>query len=137
VPKITAETKATEQANNQTINQPGSQQVNQQANQQSKSSQVTPVSAATPVRTNLKIQTGQRLMPVLKKWLDDRSVILVWSAEGDKPGMIRDVVFEEDFESSYLETSKTLMEVLTPFSLEAEILMSGNQERRIFVRNSK
>ncbi len=83
---------------------------------------------------NLSIRSGERLMPTLKKWLADQNVELVWTANAATAGRVRDVVFEDDFESSSADLSVALTESLSPFGFEAEI-SSGSAIRRVTVRN--
>lgn len=83
---------------------------------------------------SLAIRSGERLMPTLKKWLIDQNVELVWAANAQTAGRVRDVVFEDDFESSAADISVALTEVLSPFGFEAEISTNASM-RRVTVRN--
>lgn len=83
---------------------------------------------------SLAIRSGERLMPMLKKWLADQNVELVWAANAQTAGRVRDVVFEDDFESSSADISVALTEVLSPFGFEAEISTNASM-RRVTVRN--
>lgn len=93
-------------------------------------------SAKTSARAieNLSIRSGDRLMPTLKKWLADQNVELVWAANAATAGRVRDVVFEDDFESSSADLNVALTESLSPFGFEAEI-SGGASVRRVTVRN--
>jgi hypothetical protein len=95
----------------------------------------TPIaSVASKSIPSLTIRTGERLMPMLKKWLADQNVELVWAANAQTAGRVRDVVFEDDFESSSADISVALTEVLSPFGFEAEISTNASM-RRVTVRN--
>ncbi len=83
---------------------------------------------------NLSIRSGERLMPILKQWLSDQNVELVWAANAQTAGRVRDVVFEDDFESSSSDIGVALTEVLSPFGFEAEISTNASM-RRVTVRN--
>jgi hypothetical protein len=83
---------------------------------------------------SLVIRNSERLMPALKKWLADQNIELVWAANATTPGRIRDVVFEDDFESSSADITIALTEALSPFGFEAEI-SNGASVRRVTVRN--
>lgn len=95
----------------------------------------TPIASVTTKLTpSLAIRSGERLMPTLKKWLADQNVELVWAANAQTAGRVRDVVFEDDFESSSADISVALTEVLSPFGFEAEISTHASM-RRVTVRN--
>jgi hypothetical protein len=95
----------------------------------------TPIaSVASKSIPSLTIRTGERLMPMLKKWLADQNVELVWAANAQTAGRVRDVVFEDDFESSSADISVALTDVLSPFGFEAEISTNASM-RRVTVRN--
>jgi hypothetical protein len=93
-------------------------------------------STPTPPKSigSLAIQSGERLMPTLKKWLADQNVELVWAANASTAGRVRDVVFDDDFESSSADIAVALTEVLSPFGFEAEI-SANSSLRRVTVRN--
>ena len=95
----------------------------------------TPIaSVSSKSMPSLAIRSGERLMPTLKKWLADQNVELVWAANAQTAGRVRDVVFEDDFESSVADISVALTEVLSPFGFEAEISTNASM-RRVTVRN--
>lgn len=83
---------------------------------------------------SLTVRSGERLMPMLKQWLADQNVELVWAANAQTAGRVRDVVFEDDFESSSSDIGVALTEVLSPFGFEAEISTNASM-RRVTVRN--
>lgn len=85
-------------------------------------------------KPSLTIRSGERLMPMLKQWLADQNVELVWAANAQTAGRVRDVVFEDDFESSSSDIGVALTEVLSPFGFEAEISTNASM-RRVTVRN--
>ena len=91
-------------------------------------------SVAPKSMPSLAIRSGERLMPALKKWLADQNIELVWAANATTPGRIRDVIFEDDFESSSADITIALTEALSPFGFEAEI-SNGASVRRVTVRN--
>lgn len=94
-----------------------------------------PIYSVAPKSTpSLAIRSGERLMSMLKKWLADQNIELVWAANAQTAGRIRDVVFEDDFESSAADINVALTEVLSPFGFEAEISTSASM-RRVTVRN--
>lgn len=94
-----------------------------------------PIYSVAPKSTpSLAIRSGERLMPMLKKWLADQNVELVWAANASTAGRVRDVVFEDDFESSSADITVALTEVLSPFGFEAEI-SANSSLRRVTVRN--
>jgi hypothetical protein len=86
------------------------------------------------IKPVLVIRAGERLMPTLKKWLADQNIELIWAANSSTAGRVRDVVFEDDFESSASDVNVALTEVLSSFALEAEISTSASM-RRVTVRN--
>lgn len=90
--------------------------------------------SSLPITSNLVIKQTDRLMPTLKKWLADQNVELVWAANAQTAGRVRDVVFEDDFESSSSDIGVALTEVLSPFGFEAEISTNASM-RRVTVRN--
>ena len=90
--------------------------------------------SSLPITSNLVIKQTDRLMPALKKWLADQNVELVWAANAQTAGRVRDVVFEDDFESSSSDIGVALTEVLSPFGFEAEISTNASM-RRVTVRN--
>jgi hypothetical protein len=101
----------------------------------SRTAATTPEVAPKPIQfPGLSVRSGERLMPMLKKWLADQNVELVWAANAQTAGRVRDVVFEDDFESSSADISVALTEVLSPFGFEAEISTNASM-RRVTVRN--
>lgn len=133
------------QAQDIELGEPISIEQAQSLSSETKTSALKPTRSVPPIETaaapvtpkpfgNLTIRNGERLMPMLKKWLADQNVELVWAANAQIAGRVRDVVFEDHFESSVADINVALTELLSPFGFEAEISTNASM-RRVTVRN--